>query len=361
LRPSSQAQALYADLSASRRGLEGEGIRFDYAQLAVRVADQNGQKGCRYCGLCLYGCPYDCRYSAASTLQSLIRNGQVGYVSGVVVDKLSPQKGHVEIEARSLAGGILRKFQGSRVLVAAGLLETARIILNSLGLYDTPLNVKHSDIFTLPALRYHTTGNVLHEQLHTLCQLVAVIEDPGICAHPVHLQFYGYNELYLQLLERRLGWMAHPLAPALRAVATRLFVIFGYLHSSVSSSVKLTLSGDGAAFLHLEGQPNPNAWRISKAVAYKLFKNRTYFRALPLTLRPRLDLPGGGYHSGGTFPMHHTPKFLETDRWGCLPSLPGIHLIDASVLPTVPASPMAFTVMANAHRIASECMVPHGR
>jgi choline dehydrogenase-like flavoprotein len=34
--------------------------------------------------------------------------------------------------------------------------------------------------------------------------------------------------------------------------------------------------------------------------------------------------------------------------------LRGVHIVDASVLPTIPASPTAFTVMANAHRIASE-------
>jgi choline dehydrogenase-like flavoprotein len=360
LHPSSQAQALYADLSASRHQLEGEGIRYDYAQLAVRATDRNGQKGCRYCGLCLYGCPYDCRYSAASTLTRLISDGQVGYIPDVVVDKLSHDNGQARIEGRSLANGAPLTFWGRQVFVAAGLLETSRIILASLGLYDTTLQVRHSDIFTLPVVRYRAAGNVVREKLHTLCQIVAEIEDDTICSHPVHLQFYGYNDLYLQLMVRRLGWMARPLAPALRVVAARLFVIFGYLHSNVSSSVKLTLSGKGDACLHLEGQPNPQAWRISQAVARKLFKNRTYFHALPLILQPRLDLPGGGYHSGGTFPMRHMPKFLETDRWGSLPSFPNVHLIDASVLPTIPASPMAFTVMANAHRIASECPVPHG-
>lgn len=361
LHASSQAQALYSDLSARRHQLEGEGIRFDYAQLAVRAIDRNGQKGCRYCGLCLYGCPYDCRYSAATTLASLINDGKVHYIPDVVVDKLSHENGQARIEGRSLTSGAPLTFWGRQVFVAAGLLETSRIILASLGLYGTTLQVRHSDIFTLPVVRYRADGDVVREKLHTLCQIVAEIEDDTICSHPVHLQFYGYNDLYLQLMARRLGRMARPLAPALRVVAARLFIIFGYLHSDVSSSVKLTLSGNGEACLHLEGQPNPQAWRISRAVARKLFKNRAYFRALPLMLQPRLDLPGGGYHSGGTFPMHHTPKFLETDRWGSLPSLPNVHLVDASVLPTIPASPIAFTVMANAHRIASECPVPNGR
>lgn len=360
IHPSSQAQALYGDLASYRPELERHGIRFDYASLAVRAADHEGQKGCRYCGLCLYGCPYDSIYSAGSTLTRFFRDGCVGYVSGVVVEKISHANGRVRIEARSLADGVPKTFEGHRVFLAAGLLESTRIILASIGCYDTPLRLKHSDIFTLPILRYRSTRDVLREKLHTLCQLIVEIEDEAICPHPVHLQFYGYNDLYMKLLERKVGGLATALAPALRALTARLFVVFGYLHSDVSSSIRITLRGKDTANLQLEGEPNPEARRISRAVARKLFQMHKHFQAIPLPFQLRLDLPGGGYHSGGTFPMKLTPGKLETDRWGYLSSLPGVHLVDASVLPSVPASTIAFTVMANAHRIASECPMPHG-
>lgn len=357
--PSSQARAFYSDLAAGRQELERRGIRFDFADLAVRTRDQDGLKGCRYCGLCLYGCPYDSIYNAGSTLSRWIRDGRVGYISGVVIGKLSPVKGCVRIEARSLADGAPESFEGSVVFVAAGLLESTRIILNSLGLYDTPLCFKHSDIFTLPIMRFRSTGGIVQEKLHTLCQLVMEIEDDAICTDPVHLQFYGYNDLYMQLLVRKASWLATALAPVLRAMNTRLFIAFGYLHSDVSSSIKVTLSGREPAKLRLQGQPNPEARRIGRAVSRKVFEARKHIRAIPVPLQLRFDLPGGGYHSGGSFPMRRTPGELEADQWGSLPSLPGVHLVEASVLPSVPASPLAFTVMANAHRIASECPLPH--
>ncbi|HYK88112.1 MAG TPA: GMC oxidoreductase [Acidobacteriota bacterium] len=359
LHPSSQARGLYADLSAGRQQLERAGFQFEYPQLAVRADESNGRKGCRYCGLCLYGCPYDCRYTAEVTLRRLIRAGLISYEPGMVVERISLEQGQIRVDCRVLPDGSSRTFRARKILLAAGLLETTRIVLSSLRLYDTPLHVLHSDIFTLPLLRYHPDRAVFHEKMHTLCQLVAKIEDDLICAHPVHLQFYGFSDLYRRLLALKLGWASYPLAPALRAAAARLFVIFGYLHSSVSSSLTLTLSTGGGLKLHIKGQSNPEAERISRAVAGKLLLHRGCLRAMPVSLRPHLDLPGGGYHSGGVFPMRARPQSLETDRLGRLALLPGVHIVDASVLPTIPACPMAFTVMANAHRIASECPVPH--
>ncbi len=359
LRPSSQARALYSDLSAGRRELERAGIRFDYARLAVRAQHGDRRNDCRYCGLCLYGCPYDCRYSAAATLTGLASADKVAYEPGVMVERLSQRRGYVEIEARTLAGGNLRSFDARCVLLAAGILETTRIMLASLGIYDTPVQVRHSDIFTLPLLRYRAARGIPREELHTLCQLVAEIEDREICSRPIHLQFYGYNDLYYRLLVRRLGMAARLLNPALHEVISRLLVIFGYLHSDCSSAITLTLSKEGGTALHVEGKPNPEAGHISRAVARKLLRHRRCLKAIPVFLHPRLDLPGGGYHSGGTFPMRRDPGPLESDTWGSVSHFPGVHLVDASVLPTMPACPPAFTVMANAHRIASQLQMPH--
>jgi choline dehydrogenase-like flavoprotein len=357
LRPSSQAEALYADLTANSDLLHREGISFEYPQLAVRAEDRNGTKACRYCGLCLFGCPYDARYAAEATLRELVRAGRATYEPDVLVRRLAPAYGVVRIEGRSRRGDV-RVFCAERVFVAAGLLESTRIILESLGVYGKPLRIYHSDIFTVPLLRYLRSPGLRVERLHTLCLLTAEVEDTSICEHRVHLQFYGYNELYRTLLIDKIGSLAKPLAPALESLSGRLLVIFGYLHSDVSSSIQLSLSPEANPAVTLEGRPNADTRRICMAAARKLQRRHVCFKGITLRSRLRLDLPGGGYHSGGSFPMRRIPGALETDPLGRLPSLPGVHVVDASVLPTVPASPTAFTVMANAHRIASEVSIP---
>jgi len=64
--------------------------------------------------------------------------------------------------------------------------------------------------------------------------------------------------------------------------------------------------------------------------------------------------PGRGYHCGGSIPMRENPKPFESDRLGRPHGWSRIHAVDATVLPSVPATTITFSVMANAHRIGWE-------
>ena len=61
--------------------------------------------------------------------------------------------------------------------------------------------------------------------------------------------------------------------------------------------------------------------------------------------------PGRGFHTGCSFPMSAAPKGFESDLLGRVAGLKRVHIVDSSVLPSIPATTITFTVMANAHRI----------
>ena len=364
IRPSSQARAFYNDMLRNRPELERDGIRFGYPRLAVRSSDGGPEKSCRRCGLCLYGCPYDSIFAAGLILERLVREGAVLHVPGVVVDRVTSNSDGVRVEGRSATGSGPCSFEGSAVFIAAGLLESARIILNSTAaktVCRTSLRVHTSDIFTLPVLRYRSVSQIATERMHTLCQMVMNVDDPAITRHRVHLQLYGYNDLYPEILARKMGPLSRSLKPLFQHLAERLFVAFGYLHSEISSAIRFRPAVSSTGKLSIEGQENPESRHVARSIAIKLLRNRRFLRALPVTPQVKFDLPGGGIRSGGCFPMRSTPREMETDLWGRVPELPGIHVVDSSVLPTIPAGPLAFTVMANAHRIASECPIAHAK
>ena len=51
--------------------------------------------------------------------------------------------------------------------------------------------------------------------------------------------------------------------------------------------------------------------------------------------------------------MRERPGELECDLLGRPQGLERIHLVDSSTFPSIPSTTITFTIMANAHRIAS--------
>lgn len=67
----------------------------------------------------------------------------------------------------------------------------------------------------------------------------------------------------------------------------------------------------------------------------------------------QFGIPGQGSHIGGIFPMSRNPTPNEVDLMGRPSGYERLHIVDSSVLPTIAAPTITFTVMANAHRIGS--------
>ncbi len=357
LRPSQQAKALLTDLERQRKDLAHRGITFQPSQLAVQKEDHQ-ETGCRYCGLCLFGCPYDCIYSASHTIKRLVRLGQIEYIPGTFVQTIELKGGRMAVRAWSLRENRQQVLEASVVLIGAGVLSTARILLESSRYYGKPLTIRHSDMFTLPLLRFQGVDSVSTEALHTLCQVFIELHDHNICRKGVHLQVYTYNDLYLPLILKRLGALGSLLRYPVQKVVERLLLVFGYLPSDISSTIEVMLDPSRDRRILIRGNRDARSAKACQKVTRRLLYDWRALGGIPLTFQTGVDLPGGGYHSGGSFPMSADAGFPATDLLGRVRQFEHVHVIDASVLPTIPAVPTAFTVMANAHRIASLCAIP---
>lgn len=348
LRSSAQAEAVLRDLGASREALLREGMRFGVSRLAVSAED------CQYCGLCLHGCPRNVPYTSATTLEQLIRAPGFRYESGVVVERLTETSGGVQLDTSRLSSGERSSFTGERVYLACGVLSTARLLLRSLGLHGRSIPLLGSQYFMLPWVRYEASPGVAAEGLHTLAQLFIEVEDPAISPRAAHLQVYGYNDLYSGALAGRFGMARSLVAPLLTPLLERLLVIQGYLHSAESrpSQVELTRGTSGERLL-VRGTPDAAARGKVRAVARKLHSVRRLTRAVPLIPMLHVGAPGSGHHIGGTFPMRRAPGPFDSDVFGRPLGLRRTHLVDASTFPSIPATTITLSIMANAHRIGS--------
>jgi choline dehydrogenase-like flavoprotein len=326
-------------------------VHWGRARLAVRGPEV---RPCEHCGMCLHGCPYGLIYSAEQTLRErLVPSTLFTYVPGYVVRRLTERPGAVTIDAVARASLEPRRFEAARVYLAAGVLASTAIVLESLKAFARPVVLRQSDHFMLPMLLRTSAGRASTERLHTLSQLFIELLDPSISRRGVHLQVYTYNDLYARLLKDRLGPASALVAPFLEPFIDRLVVVKGYLHSDESAGIRAQLQpGASGATLSLDAVPSPQSKAIVRSVTSWLRKNSRAIGAWPLPLGRHIGLPGSGVHVGGSFPMRHQPSALECDLLGRPQGWSRVHVVDASVFPTMPAASPTLTIMANAYRIA---------
>jgi len=355
LRPSRQAAALLADLQRSREPLLRKGIRFGTSRLAVKASRPGESSGCVYCGLCLYGCPYGFIYNSADWVTASLSWPAFSYQPDMIVERVDEGAGTVTLYARRRQTGELVKYSGHSAFLACGTIPTTAVLLESIGAWDHPVEMRDSQYFLFPVIRFRKVDGVEQEQLHTLAQAFLEIHEPRISVKGIHISVHSYNDFLAEALRRQLGMLSR-LAPSLPAALVRRLLIFGgYLHSDESPSILFSLrrSAAGGKQVHLQGQERNSSDRIIRRLLRKLAAESMRLKAVPLGSLVRKGLPGRGFHAGGTFPMAEHPKEFQSDLAGRPQGFSRVHAVDATVFPTIPAPSLTFTVMANARRIVA--------
>ncbi len=339
LKPGPQGRRLLAKLDSLGEALANDGVHVGQARQAV--ADD-----CQYCGMCLHGCPWSQIFSARHGLETLRANSNFTYLPGRLVRQFSDTGDGVDLYLKD--GTCL---QGERLFLGAGVLETARIVLTSQPAPDQKLTLRDSQHFFLPFLHsWKADGRPETDPHHTLTEAFIEIDDPLVSPFLTHTQIYGWNGFYAREMIANYGSKLPGSGPLFRALSRRLMVAQTFLHSDHSSTIKLQL-GQASTKLSVTHEDNSETSRVIAAAKAKLAKSLRRAGLHALTFATRAGAPGSSFHSGATLPMSAAPTGLQTDTSGRLAGSSRVHVVDASVLPSIPATTITFTVMANAHRI----------
>jgi choline dehydrogenase-like flavoprotein len=338
----------------NRIAVRRHGVTVGLARLALKGS------ACRRVGLCMTGCPYQLIYSASQTFDRLRAKRRVDYRSGMRVDRIEEDAaGRVSVHATEVDTGRRRVFGADRVLVGAGAIGTTRIVAGSLGLTDRSVMLAESVQFMTPFLSMRPVAELTQDGEFTLNQfnLFVAFDSDGGEAALVHC--YPYNDIMLAALP---GFLTSgSLGGLARTGLRRLTVGLGYLPSWASPPVELRIGrvkDDGSlppvqVTSGHNGATQPMLERVLRQL-------RRCGRALdlhPIPGQTKLSGPAKSYHYGGSFPMQAKPfGRFASDSLGRVKPWRNVHLVDASVFPTVAATTFTLTIMANAHRIATEAL-----
>jgi choline dehydrogenase-like flavoprotein len=344
-------EELLARLSRHSASLGAAGYVFGAPRLAVRVGHPAPWKGCVYCGHCLDGCPYGHIYSGNQTISALSGRGAVEYRPGLHVDRLSETGDGVTVEATELPGRTTVRLQFERVFLAAGAISST-VILQRSGLLPARCEIRDSQALYVPFAWAGRVGRTGREPGHTLAQVTMVLEDRTVSSNPVHLTFYSYSSGVAERAREAHPRISRMLGPALEVLTRRLLVAICFFHSDDSDSLVSVwdpASETGRLEAVHRGDRKTTARRFSQALRRSL---------APLGVVPLMPFAehapvGGGYHYGGSAPMHHDAGPGQADTLGRPAGAGRVHVVDSSCFPSVPGGAITLTAMANAHRIAT--------
>jgi ferredoxin len=348
---SERSQRVLKAYEKNRVEVRRRGVIVGKARLALRG------RSCVSCGLCMTGCPYSLVYSASHTFDDLVRDGRVEYLSGYLALNLSEEEGRPSVSVRSLQTGRRETLTADKIFVACGALGTTRLVAQSLGDWSRRIHMKESSQFMVPFASLHGSRNLTQDGSFTLNQFNMVLPFDEVGRDLVQIHGYPYNDAMDDALPGPLKLQA------LRGVRTvllkRLTVGLGYLPSwwSPGFDVAVTRQASEGELAGMNLMPSTSkdvpTKSMLRAVVKRLVKSAPYLGLIPVVPQIALSAPTKSYHFGGSYPHSSAPhEGLESDVLGRVAPWKSIHLVDASVFPTVAATTFTLSIMANAHRIA---------
>ncbi len=355
-----QGEALLKDLAKIQDSLRRRQALYGRARLAVHTQPaEGGVLACIGCGHCFTGCVRGSIFSTLPMLDDLIRKG-VEYRDGICVDKIDESNGKPRIYAIDTRTNARHTFEFDAVFLAAGPINTTRILLRSRQLYDQPVLLKESQKFVVPMLRSRGAATVIEQPSVTLGSTFIEARVASQPDHWLHLQIVPMNRMIVETAGLR--GALHPVGNRLwRPLLRRMMAAWCGMHSDYSSRVELRLRRGGSGdddILEMDLRPSAKARAQARRAGKDLFRLGLLFHTLFCYWMIKFSNPGSGTHCGASFPMRRQPRdMLDTDILGRPFGWSRVFAVDSSVLPSIPGTTLGFSVMSNAWRIGQEAPV----
>ena len=334
--------------------LKRDKLVFGQARLMVNGDKNTSSSGCKYCGQCMSGCVYGSIYKASDDIKSWAQEGKIIYRSGMIVKKLTEHESRVELLIEKDGGGETKE-EFDKVFLAAGAVNSTRIMIESLGLYNQKFELKTRGGFVLPLFSIRKI-KLSWPDCNTQPGIFLEFTDPAI-GNWVHVQISLENELVLQRIQGKAksSFFKRKIS---QFISEHLIIAFVNYHSDHAGHYELSLQKDGTNSAinslisrHVTKLPSIRVMLSTAKILLNIF-----LRVGCLPLFPFAKINAGAYHVGGTMPMklNPMPDQLETDQLGRPSGWYRTHIVDTAIFPSLPGTTVGLVAMANAYRIAEE-------
>jgi choline dehydrogenase-like flavoprotein len=319
-----------------------EGIAIGRSRLAVLTEPHNRRTPYSYDNLEFFR-PHDpAIYTPAYTVAELIACGAIEYRDRRLVLRYQERDGTVEVHSRNIDSGSIEVSRARALCLAAGALNTTRIVLSSNGDCQSRLPLLDNPMACIPLIELTRVGCALEPRDTSLAQLNLVAEDQD--GGLAQASLYGTTGPLRSDFLFELPWSAQANRAWAKYVlpATAFLMLFYRREPDSRSGVSLKPSGE----LQVEFAPEP-AHRLEE-VLIRLFRRIGFYSHRALIQRPPM---GSALHFAGSLPMCTNPGRYQTGPDGKLAGTSRVYVVDGACLSRLPAKNATLTIMANALRI----------
>ena len=357
------------------RGAHELGLTTGPVPLLINSVPRDGRAECVRCGTCVgFACRSDAKNGAHNTtLARALATGSCTLVSGAYVQRVvvGPRGRATGVEVMDLASGVRRNIRAGAVVVSAGAIETARLLLASATEeYSSGLGNRSDQVGR------HLQGHIYTGAYGLFDEIVQDQQGPGVSIATADwiddLDGEGIgggvlaNEV-VKLPALFWSWALPPDAPRwgpagkayVRDAYLRTSHLFGPIQEVPSSECRIRLSGTvrdawGQPAALLSGRAHPESVRAAEALRRRAEAWMRASGATRVWVTPIGTGLSGGQHQAGTARMGHDPATSVTDPFGRVHGHPNLWVCDAALHVTNGGVNPVLTVLALAYRVAEE-------
>ena len=326
-----------------RRHLNMRGVYIGRPRAGILTAPHGGRPAHDFHALEFFRPDIPSIYCPVQSMRKLIQNGDVEYVPSYFAERFFEDEGGVHLCIRSLQNDETTTLTARALLLAAGTLGSARIVLASQGGPGIRLPIAENLLSYVPLVNPFLLG-AAQETKSIYMQL-------NLCYRPegqrlVMGTFYGISGLLLSdfIADTPLSL---PCAAQILPKLTPAMLVLHLWHGAELDPAHnwLELNADGS--LHVTYKH-----RLDGSVERNIIRQILKLGWLTLPNLVQYPLPGNSFHYAGALAMREHPGPFECSASGQLYGTKGIYVVDGAALPSVSAKNLSLTIMANSMRVA---------
>ena len=216
----SNAESIFNRYLKRKQRLNKRGFRLGQPPVAMLSSPKDDRGANPYHDMDYYGESAGSVWRPQHLLSKLECEQGFQYISPLLVNRFEEQgDGTVAVLARNLETGSAERIQTRRLLLAAGAINSARIVLRSGRKFDVQTPLLCNAYTYLPSINLGLLGKPVKDRRHSMIQLSGVFEPVGEAGDTTMVQFFSYRSLMLSRIARDM-----PLPPRLAMTLARAMV-----------------------------------------------------------------------------------------------------------------------------------------